>query len=70
MSEETKIVEEKEPEAEKISEAKSEQLVSALRSTHSTGVTGPLSFDETGDLPVAIELGVFHDGKAVRELAR
>lgn len=43
----------------------SEQWIQALRATNIQGVTGPLKFDENGDLITPQEVGVYRDGKLV-----
>jgi ABC-type branched-subunit amino acid transport system substrate-binding protein len=45
--------------------ATSQQWVEALRATNIEGITGPLKFDNSGDLVTPIELGVYRNGKLV-----
>ncbi|MFQ6041930.1 MAG: ABC transporter substrate-binding protein [Candidatus Poribacteria bacterium] len=45
--------------------ATSEQWIEALRATKIEGITGPLSFDEDGDIATPLEIGVFRNGKLI-----
>jgi branched-chain amino acid transport system substrate-binding protein len=45
--------------------ASSDQWIAALRATNIEGVTGPLKFDDDGDLVTPLEIGVFRAGKLV-----
>lgn len=45
--------------------ATSEGWITALRATNIQGVTGPLKFDEKGDLITPLEVGVYRGGKLV-----
>lgn len=45
--------------------ATSAQWIEALRATKLSGVTGPLSFDNDGDLQTPLEVGVYRGGKLV-----
>jgi branched-chain amino acid transport system substrate-binding protein len=42
-----------------------EQWIGALRSTDLKGITGPLKFDEGGDLLTPVEVGLYRNGKLV-----
>lgn len=48
----------------------SAKWIDALRATNIDGVTGPLKFDDTGDLVTPLEVGVFRDGHPVPEAAQ
>jgi branched-chain amino acid transport system substrate-binding protein len=43
--------------------ATSEKWIAALRATNLSGVTGPLRFDNDGDLITPVEVGVYRNGK-------
>jgi branched-chain amino acid transport system substrate-binding protein len=45
--------------------ATSEQWITAIKSTDIQGITGPLKFDQDGDLITPLEVGLFRDGKIV-----
>ena len=45
--------------------ATSAQWITALRSTNIQGVTGPIRFDENGDLVTPLEVGVYRKGQLV-----
>ena len=45
--------------------ATSEQWIQTLRETNITGITGPLKFDEQGDLITPLEIGIYHNGKLI-----
>jgi len=45
--------------------ATSTQWITALRATDIKGVTGPIRFDEGGDLVTPLEVGVYRNGKLV-----
>ena len=45
--------------------ATSEQWIETLRETNIEGITGPLKFDDDGDLQTPLEVGVYRGGKLV-----
>jgi branched-chain amino acid transport system substrate-binding protein len=45
--------------------ATSPQWIEALRSTNMEGITGPLKFDQDGDLLTPLEVGVYRNGRLV-----
>lgn len=45
--------------------ATSNQWIDSLRATKIEGITGPLSFDQDGDLITPLEIGVFRNGKLI-----
>jgi branched-chain amino acid transport system substrate-binding protein len=45
--------------------ATSEQWITAIKATDTQGITGPLKFDQDGDLLTPLEVGVFREGKVI-----
>ncbi len=43
-------------------------MTELIQETSLDGITGKLTFDESGDLPASVEVGVFRDGVAVPDL--
>ena len=42
--------------------ATKEQWINAISATDAEGITGPLKFDEDGDLMTPVEVGVYRNG--------